>query len=200
MAERGPEPTAAEHPADAKTALRRAARARRRDLVGRESGADRDQHADRLAAHLRPLLVELPAHSTVASFTSLPTEPPTASLNAQVRALGHRLLLPVLLPDKDLDWQQEDGDVLGLSEIASAALVFVPALIVGRDGSRLGQGGGSYDRALARVGAQAELVAVVHDHEVVASVPRDDHDRDVDAVVTATSGLVRLSPRVRPPG
>jgi hypothetical protein len=41
----------------------------------------------------------------------------------------------------------------------------VPALAVGRDGTRLGRGGGSYDRALARVGAAIQTVALLYPGE-----------------------------------
>ena len=48
-----------------------------------------------------------------------------------------------------------DGDLLGVDSVAEADLVLVPALAVGADGTPLGRGGGSYDRALARVPAGA---------------------------------------------
>lgn len=185
---------------DLKGALRARLRSRRRSLRDETGPPDRDDHAARLAAHLSPLLAALPAGSTVASFTSLPTEPPTDAVNELIAALGHRLALPVLLPDNDLDWDAGDGDRLGRDAISAAALVLVPALAIGRDGSRLGQGGGSYDRALPRVGRSVPVIAIVHEHEVVDTVPRDAHDRDVDGVVTATSGLVLLSGGTGTPG
>jgi 5-formyltetrahydrofolate cyclo-ligase len=114
-------------------------------------------------------------------------------------------LLPVLLPDDDLDWAVYDGTLapgrrglpepvgtrLGVDAIATCDVVLVPALAVDRDGYRLGKGGGSYDRALAR--ATGLTVALVHDGEVVESLPREAHDVPVHAVATLTGGLVRLS-------
>jgi 5-formyltetrahydrofolate cyclo-ligase len=62
--------------------------------------------------------------------------------------------------------------------------VLAPALAVARDGSRLGRGGGSYDRALARCPADAVLAAVVFDEEVVDVLPSDAWDVRVHLAVT----------------
>ena len=59
---------------------------------------------------------------------------------------------------------QPTGESLGLHGIAEAALVLAPALAVDGSGRRLGQGGGSYDRALTRT--SAPVLAVVFDDEL----------------------------------
>ncbi|MDX6562622.1 MAG: 5-formyltetrahydrofolate cyclo-ligase, partial [Gaiellales bacterium] len=74
------------------------------------------------------------------------------------------------------------GPSLGLQVIASAELVLAPALAVDGEGRRLGQGGGSYDRALTRT--SAPVLAVVFDDEVVDAVPAELHDRPVTGVLT----------------
>ena len=71
---------------------------------------------------------------------------------------------------------------------ARCRAVLVPALAVDVHGYRLGQGGGFYDRMLAALPA-AEAggplrIAVVHDDEVLDEVPREPHDRRMDAVLT----------------
>jgi 5-formyltetrahydrofolate cyclo-ligase len=120
-----------------------------------------------------------------------------------------RLLLPVLLDDGDLDWAAYEGPAslrqgprglrepagprLGVDAIREAVLVLVPALAVDRAGLRLGRGGGSYDRALARVTA-ALTVALLHDGEIVDSVPAEDHDRPVHATVTPRGGVTLSAP------
>ncbi len=73
--------------------------------------------------------------------------------------------------------------------------MLVPALAAGRDGVRLGQGGGFYDRALADLPPHPEgplVVAVVHDDELLAAgeVPSAPHDRRVDAVLTPSGWVV----------
>jgi 5-formyltetrahydrofolate cyclo-ligase len=112
-------------------------------------------------------------------------------------------------PDLDLEWAAYDGPdalrtarrglleptgpSLGHDAIATADAVLVPGLAVARDGSRLGQGGGCYDRALARVPAGTFVCVLLNSEEVLGSVPRDDHDRAVAAVATEL-GLTRLLP------
>lgn len=60
--------------------------------------------------------------------------------------------------------------------------VLVPALAVARDGTRLGYGMGFYDRFLSHV--DAIRICPLYDGEVVSAVPREDHDEQVDIIVT----------------
>jgi len=135
-----------------------------------------------------------------------------AELAALVRRLrpAGRLLLPVLRPDLGLDWapyrgpkslvaagrgmREPAGGRLGPAAIGAAGLVVVPAVAVDLRGMRLGRGGGSYDRALARVGAGTLVVALLHDGELIDSVPTRDHDRPVHGAITPTGGLRVLAP------
>ena len=47
--------------------------------------------------------------ATVALYVSIATEPGTGPLLDGLRALGRRVILPVVLPDYDLDWAVYDG-------------------------------------------------------------------------------------------
>jgi 5-formyltetrahydrofolate cyclo-ligase len=76
------------------------------------------------------------------------------------------------------------GCPLGPDAVARADLVLVPALAVDRAGVRLGRGGGSYDRALARVAAKTLVVALLYDGEVHDALPAEAHDRVVSAVLS----------------
>jgi len=149
---------------------------------------------------------------SVAVYLSLPGEPGTAALREELRRRGHRVLVPVLLPDLDLDWVLDPGPDatgdplrpggprLGPAALAACSLVLVPALAVDPVGTRLGQGGGSYDRALARLvaaGPAPLVLAVVHDDEVLAEpLPLQPHDVGVDGALTP-SGPVLLRPDLR---
>ncbi|MGI8761179.1 MAG: 5-formyltetrahydrofolate cyclo-ligase, partial [Jatrophihabitantaceae bacterium] len=67
--------------------------------------------------------------------------------------------------------------------VAAADAVLVPALAVARDGTRLGRGGGSYDRALLRRRPGAPAAALLFDGELLDALPREQWDVPVQAVV-----------------
>jgi 5-formyltetrahydrofolate cyclo-ligase len=164
---------------------------RRRSLLELREGADA------LAGHLLAA-PEVRRAATVACYVSVGTEPGTGPLLELLTDAGRRVMLPVLLPDGDLDWALHTGPLLparrGLLEppgprlgpdtVATADVVLVPGLAADRTGMRLGRGGGSYDRALARVPAGTFTCVLLHDGELVDGVPADDHDRRVRAAVT----------------
>lgn len=141
---------------------------------------------------------------TVAAYVSYGTEPSTAGALAAWLARGTRVLLPVVLPDRDLEFRVYDGSLvtgrLGITcpppscpvaEVSEASVVLVPALACDRAGRRLGRGGGSYDRVLPRVRPDALTVALVYPEELWASVPVEAHDQHVRAVI-AGDELVRV--------
>ncbi|HZE41096.1 MAG TPA: 5-formyltetrahydrofolate cyclo-ligase [Stackebrandtia sp.] len=144
---------------------------------------------------------------TVAAYYPLKDEP-GGHLPEALRAIGLRVLLPVLRADDDLEWaafagattrtprglSEPDGPSLGLAAIAAVDVVVVPALAVAADGTRLGRGGGSYDRALARVSAATPVIAPLFDGEWPVEVPAAAHDRPVTAVCTPGAGVVSLVP------
>jgi 5-formyltetrahydrofolate cyclo-ligase len=147
-----------------------------------------------LSSVVEPLLSTARQVASYVGFGSEPFVPPRPGW-----------LLPVLLPDDDLDWAAYDGRLvpggrgllepsgprLGVDAIARCDLVLVPALLVDNRGNRLGKGGGSYDRALAR--ATGLTVALLHDGELVESLEVEAHDVRVGAAATPTSGLIRFS-------
>lgn len=131
----------------------------------------------------------------VAGYLPLRTEPGSVELLAELGRRGVEALVPVLLPDRDLDWApwtaEGLGAGLGVDAIRTAGLVLVPALAVAVDGTRLGRGGGSYDRALARCAGTSVIAALLFDGEVVPGLPRDPWDVPVSAAVTP-SGWIAL--------
>lgn len=60
-------------------------------------------------------------------------------------------------------------------------LIIVPAVAFTRDGRRLGQGGGYYDRLLSRT--RAFTVGVGFDFQLVNELPVESHDRLIDSIV-----------------
>ncbi|EEP73175.1 5-formyltetrahydrofolate cyclo-ligase [Micromonospora sp. ATCC 39149] len=169
----------------------------------------------RAAARVRAALTGLVRRlrpARVTGYVPVGSEPGGPELPEVLRMAlppGGELLLPVLRDDLDLDWaaytgpgclvaagrglREPTGPRLGRAAIADARLVVVPALAVDRLGRRLGRGGGSYDRALARVADGALTVALLHDGELVEHLPAEPHDRPVRAVVTPSGGLRTLT-------
>jgi 5-formyltetrahydrofolate cyclo-ligase len=169
--------------------------------------ADVGDAARSIAEHLQAT-TDLRRAASVAAYVSLNGEPGTGPLLDALRAAGKRVLLPVLLPDGDLDWAvytgpnrlvaarrgllEPDGELLGVDAIATADVVLVPGLAVSPTGMRLGRGGGSYDRALGRVPVGTFTCALLYDDEVGLDIPTEPHDRPVLAAATP-SGVVRFS-------
>lgn len=186
-------------------------RARLRTDRRARSAEDRAQVAGRLTT-LVLALPELDGAVTVAAYVSSPAEPSTASLVAALAGRGVRVLLPVLRPDLDLDWAaytgpealvpssvegrsgllEPVGELLGVDAVSDAALLLVPALAVDKSGARLGQGGGSYDRALVRVTEGTPVAALLYEGELLDRVPAEPHDRPVTLAVLP-SGVVRFA-------
>jgi 5-formyltetrahydrofolate cyclo-ligase len=150
---------------------------------------------------------EVRRSATVAAYVSVDGEPGTGPLLDALTAAGKRVILPVLLPDGDLDWAayegpdclvpasrgllQPAGRSLGPAAVATADAVLVPGLAVDADGVRLGRGGGSYDRALGRVPVGTFTCVLLYDDEVGVPVPMEPHDRAV-AWAATPGGMVRL--------
>ena len=197
----------AEKAPTAKITLRNQMLTARRTL----SGADRAAAAVAVQATTVDLVRRLRPPLT-AGYVPVGAEPGGTDLPevlAEARPTGWRLLLPVLLPYADLDWavyagpaslgpgprglREPIGARAGVDAVRHADLLIVPAVAVGRDGTRMGRGGGSYDRALDRAEG-AVVVALLHDGELLDAVPREPHDRPVHAVITPTDGLVVLRP------
>lgn len=188
----------------------------RREFLTVRNGLTADDVRETTAA-LAARALELPelAHArTVAAYVSVGSEPGTLALLDALHARGVRVLLPVLLADNDLDWGayagvtslarvqhggkmallEPAGERLGPAAVQEADAVLLPGLAVDARGMRLGRGGGSYDRVLARLeraGADPALVVLLYDSEVVERVPEEPHDRPVHAVVTP-SGVRRF--------
>jgi 5-formyltetrahydrofolate cyclo-ligase len=189
--------------AEAKKALRR------RVLETRATFDARD--LANAARGLRDVLLATPevvSARRVAAYVSVGREPGTGPLIEELSDAGVEVLLPLLQPDGDLDWApyegpralarvargllEPTGEPLGSEAVVSCDAVLVPGLAVDRSGTRLGRGGGSYDRVLARVAGRVFSCVLLHDGEVLdLPVPRDRHDVPVAAAATP-SRLHRL--------
>lgn len=185
-----------------KAGLRRRIRAAR---AGRDA-ASQAQARDGLAQSLNSW-PRFQKARCVAAYLAMPGEP---DLGLVIEQLTDRQV-PVWLPitttvagQPGLRWARfGDGIVLGASlpngvripepvgprhDDAPVDLVLLPGLAVDVLGHRLGQGGGFYDRTVARLGWGAPdgptLVSVVFDDEVFDQVPAEFFDTCANAIVT----------------
>ncbi len=178
-------------------------------------GAARDAAS---AAITDAVLRFVPEPCRVAVYESLPDEPPTGRLVEALLAAGHEVVVPVVLDDFSLEWRyavpgtsgdhatvrrpsrggHEPGAAerqgwLGTDTLATCDLIVTPGLSVDPHGTRLGQGGGCYDRALRHRDPATPVVTLLHEGEQsTGDLPADAHDVPVDGYVTTTGRVVRL--------
>jgi 5-formyltetrahydrofolate cyclo-ligase len=170
--------------------------------------ADQRATAGRLIRDALLSLPEVQMAGTIAAYYSVGAEPDTRGLVYALWKRGTYVLLPLLRDDGDLDWASYEGpDSLvagprglrepeapprGIEAVTRADVVLAPALAVDRAGNRLGRGGGSFDRALARVGPLIPIIALLYDGELIGHVPAEAHDVPVRAAVRPGSGITLL--------
>ena len=161
--------------------------------------------AEGIAHQIRALASSMGGVTLPALFVPTPLEPDMSL------ALGlfPRALLPVLLDEAGAPlgeprwglWEagqalvtlgrppaQPDGEARGAESLKEADLIIIPALAASADGTRLGQGGGWYDRALTHRSPGVPVVAAIFDDEVLEAgiIPAEPHDVPIDGIVTPT--------------
>jgi 5-formyltetrahydrofolate cyclo-ligase len=133
-------------------------------------------------------------------YAALPDELPTRPLYELARSLGKVLLWPRIAAGGGLEFapcrRWEDlvpgrygvlapppGE--GSVALGEDALLLVPGVAFDHRGGRLGRGGGYYDRVLGEIGKGGPLsLGVGFEFQLVEEVPRESHDRTLDALVT----------------
>lgn len=154
--------------------------------------------------------VRLLGPQLIAAYLPFGSEPGSTALLDDLSMLA-TVVVPVVQADGDLDWAawtgaddlvpagpggrmlRPIGPTLGRQFIADAHLLLVPALLVAANGTRLGRGGGSYDRALRRARPSAPIAALLFDEELVEQLPMQEWDVPVSAVVTPRGGWTELA-------
>lgn len=188
---------------DPKTALRARARAARRAMAPDARGRANASICRKLLQ-----LPELEGAASVLAYAASPEEADPALAVEELRARGRRVAMPRIEAPGELSLRWVDaGDALeegpfGLRQPSDAAsradagaieASIVPGVAFGRDGSRLGYGGGYYDRLLKILPLSAPKVGIAFESQLFDSLPSDVHDVAVDIVVTQNAV-------VRPPG
>ncbi len=178
-------------PADPKPALRRQLRAARAAFVAGLDPADRA----RLEADLATVLAERLPPGTVAAYHAVGDE-------IDPRGLARPLVFPRTVRGQPLSFHVAPladcrAGALGIPDPPADAppvdpdIVLVPLLGVDRRGTRLGQGGGYYDRTLAALRAVRRVLAVgiAWDMQLVGNLPAEAWDAPLDALATPSQWL-----------
>jgi 5-formyltetrahydrofolate cyclo-ligase len=140
----------------------------------------------------------------ILAYLSLPGEADLDDFIRRALAEGKEIYAPVCLPD----FQMEAGRLSDMEHFVKGPyglrdlppgyetarpenldLVLVPAVAVDYSGHRLGRGAGYYDRFLSRV-SQEKRVAVVWDFQVTETLPVEEHDKTMGAVITEKRSIV----------
>jgi 5-formyltetrahydrofolate cyclo-ligase len=153
-------PSGGEEHVEAKRVLRDSMRRMRRDLP------DRERRSASIAEHL----VAMPA------------------LAAAARVMAYTAVTGEVDPAPAVDWLRERGADVRMPEDDVSPdwpdVIIVPGTAFTPDGRRLGQGGGWYDRFLPGRRTDALTIGVGFAPQVVAVVPTDAHDVELDCIVT----------------
>ena len=182
-----------------KAALRAFAKQRRQALRPEE----RAERSRRICEHLLAL-PELAWAGTVMSYMAMPSEADLGVLHEALWARGTRLCFPVTRSGGAMEaaacgaegpWEEgafgirepAGGEVLRPEEIG---LVLMPCLAFDERGSRLGWGGGYYDRYLIRCPG-ALRIGVGFELQRAALLPREEWDVPLQMLVTE-EGLQRF--------
>jgi len=181
-----------------KVALRRSFKA----LLARIPPKDRTEAADKLAGRVcgyEPFR----SVCSVALFASFRDEIPTDSLVKALVERGVRVVLPRVEAKTHRmsmcdfsDLENLELDRFGIRTPDGAPftgrldVIFVPGLAFGLDGSRLGYGGGFYDRYLSAARTRAAMTCGLgYDVQVVESLPMEVHDVRLNYIVTPDRAL-----------
>ncbi len=183
--------------AAAKVTLRLDARARRKALMIEHPEADW-MAADHAHAMLAAIRRQSPG--VVALYKALGAELDPRPLGETLRKAGWSLALPAAVAqDAPLvfrAWSPGEPLAHDLSGIAAPLataeevrpdLVIVPLLAFDRQGGRLGQGGGHYDRTLEALRGEPSpppFIGLAYSGQARDDLPREPHDQPLDGILT----------------
>lgn len=185
----------------------------------RNSLSDEQQRTASFALRDR-LLSIVSAQQTIALYLTNDGEIDTSPIIDSLKEQNTRLLFPVLHPFKKgyLNFQSVNRETqwtlnkykinepqlnsITTTPISNIDVILMPLVAFDQQGNRLGMGGGYYDRTLAQIQslpAKPKLIGLAHDCQEVDSLPYEDWDVPIDAIVTPTR-IINVSPqRLRTP-
>lgn len=176
---------------------------RQRIIAGRQLLSLQDRK--RYSIEITREITQLPEFATARSVMGLMSfgaEFESDDCMRQVLADGKQLLLPyVNRTTRQLDVYRVDdlGSQIAIGsydirepiparcvsvDLAEIDFILLPGVAFTRDGSRLGYGGGFYDKLLARLPHRPALVAAAFSLQLVDEIPQEPTDCKVDCLVT----------------
>lgn len=184
-----------------KDEVRLRARDRRRAM-----GEDVRSAKDALIRKALLALPELDGVALVGAYVGVHSEVDTRGVIRELLARGARVAVPVVTPPE----RMRLAEVGSLDELAPGAhgipeplpprvflddadALLVPGLLFAKDGHRLGQGGGYFDRLLQAT-PHATRIGLAYDEQLVDKLPIEAHDEPMDLVVT-DARVMRCPPR-----
>jgi phosphomannomutase len=152
---------------------------------------DMEATSEAIVEHLR-LWGKLGGRTRVLLYDPLPDEPDLTALASSVVALLTRTPDDGELTVHHFDAEREVHGLGFGQPVAGSTVVdptavdvaLVPGLAFDRSGTRLGRGGGHYDRLLTRLRPEAITVGVAPAALVVEALPSEDHDVRLTHLVT----------------
>lgn len=141
--------------------------------------------------------------TVVSGFMPIRSEADIRPLMWHLRNQGARLCLPVVLDRETIVFRALEADTEMVqtgfgttgpgedAEVMDPDIMLVPLSAFDKNGTRIGYGGGYYDRAIERLhkkGRNPRLIGVAFDAQRVEKVPAEPHDISLDAMLTE-SGL-----------
>ena len=155
---------------------------------------------------------EMKRAKTVLAYFSVGKEPGTLAIISKLLAMGKTVCLPLCTDVDEKGRRIEGADAAGVMQArviksfddlepgaygipepkpytkAAAPekidLIILPCVACGRDCSRIGHGAGYYDKFLTTVRPDCFRMALCFEAVMADSVPAEEHDIPVDAVVT----------------
>jgi len=184
-------------------ALREAKRALRARMIGARDALDEGMRADASRA-IVTRIAALPSFAAARCvLVTLPfaSEWDSRPLALAALASGKTLVVPRvnnasrmlelhvvtdIVRDVTTGYKDIPEPLPALPQVAAESIdwILVPGVAFSPEGSRLGYGGGYYDRLMITLQPAAARVAGAFDAQIVAHIPAASHDLSVDLVVT----------------
>jgi 5-formyltetrahydrofolate cyclo-ligase len=179
--------------ADVKDRLRQSVRERRRLVTPEQAQKAGIDLAQGFAKHCT-----IPPKSTVSAYWPSRYEIDPRPLMAMLSGQGHRICLPVVVErDQPLIFRAYrareplvKGNGAMVPDPAAPELepdvLLVPLVAFDRQGGRLGQGAGYYDRTLEKLRTRraVQAIGIAYALQEVDAVPLADYDQSLDGVLT----------------